>query len=265
MQLQRILIYPVKSLDGVSVRESRLTTGGILEHDRTYAIVDASGNVVNGKRTARVHALRSTFSDDFREISLWEEGTPETGAIRFALAETEPVSRWLSAFFGFDVTLRHESERGFPDDTTASGPTIVSKASLREVRRWFPALSLESVRRRFRSNLELGGEEEVPFWEDRLFGEAGTLTLFQLGAVKFLGHNPCQRCVVPTRDPVDGEIETGFQTTFMEFRRATLPSWVVAARFNHYYRFAVNTSVPATEAGKVLRLGDELTTVASSA
>ena len=24
---------------------------------------------------------------------------------------------------------------------------------------------------------------------------------FQIGAVKFFGHNPCQRCVVPTRDP----------------------------------------------------------------
>ena len=37
MELSRITIYPVKSLDGVEVKSARITEGGILENDRTYA------------------------------------------------------------------------------------------------------------------------------------------------------------------------------------------------------------------------------------
>ena len=77
----------------------------------------------------------------------------------------------MSDFFGFAVAVRHETEKGFPDDREAFGPTIVSEASLRAVRDWYPGLALESVRRRFRTNLELIGTEA--FGEDRLFGAAG--------------------------------------------------------------------------------------------
>jgi MOSC domain-containing protein len=42
----------------------------------------------------------------------------------------------------------------------------------------------------------------------------------------------------------------------METRKQMLPEWTDAKRFNHYYRFAVNTSIPVSEAGKKLRVGD---------
>jgi len=42
----------------------------------------------------------------------------------------------------------------------------------------------------------------------------------------------------------------------MEMRREKLPEWSNAQRFNHYYRFAVNTSITESEAGKWLRIGD---------
>jgi uncharacterized protein YcbX len=115
-------------------------------------------------------------------------------------------------------------------------------------------LTLESLRRRFRTNLELTGD--APFCEDRLFGAPGELKPFQIGAVKFFGHNPCQRCVVPTRDPDSGRAVTDFQKKFMELRKKFLPEWANAQRFNHFYRFAVNTSIPPTETGKSLRVGD---------
>ena len=72
----------------------------------------------------------------------------------------------------------------------------------------------------------------------------------------FLGHNPCQRCVVPTRDPDSSDPVAGFQKKFMELRRAPVPEWADARRFNHFYRFAVNTSITPAEAGKRLRIGD---------
>jgi len=39
-------------------------------------------------------------------------------------------------------------------------------------------------------------------------------------------------------------------------RKQTLPEWADARRFNHFYRFALNTSILEEEAEKRLRVGD---------
>lgn len=252
MRLGRIQVFPIKSLDGVLVEQARITSGGILENDRVYAMFDQDGRVVNGKRTARVHELRCAFNADIKEVRLWQNG--ESSPAQFHLDVPCRIENWLSDFFGFSVTLQHEPLKGFPDDRAAFGPTITSEASLREIQKWFPELTLGGLQRRFRTNLELAGGE--PFCEDRLFGAPDELKPFKIGAVKFLGHNPCQRCVVPTRDPDSGRAVADFQKKFMESRKKSLPEWANTRRFNHFYRFAVNTSIPPSEAGKLLRVGD---------
>jgi hypothetical protein len=253
MHLCRIEIFPIKSLDGTMVEESTITSGGILQNDRVYAIMDRNVKVVNGKRTARVHQLRCAFDAAIKEVRLWQNGGSPT---QFHLDESIRIGEWMSDFFGFAVILHYDSQRGFPDDRVASGPTITSEASLALVQKWYPELSLENVRRRFRANLELGGGEA--FCEDSLFCAPEQLKPFQVGLVNFLGHNPCQRCIVPTRDPERGESIANFQKSFRRLREEYLPSWANAKRFNHFYRFAVNTSIPGAEAGKRLRIGDEL-------
>ncbi|MGH8024781.1 MAG: MOSC domain-containing protein, partial [Limisphaerales bacterium] len=253
MKLARIIIFPIKSLDGLSVESARLTAGGILQNDRIFAIYDTSGKVVNGKRTARVHELRCDFDLAVREVRLWPNGqTPR----QFQLDDPAPIEEWLGDFFGFPVELRHDAQKGFPDDREAFGPTIVSDASLRAVQNWFPDLPIQGVRRRFRANLEL--LDEKPFCEDALFGAAGELKPFQIGETRFFGHNPCSRCVVPTRDPDTAQPVGEFQKRFMQLRKESLPPWANAQRFNHFYKFAVNTSVPSSEAGKQLRAGDSV-------
>jgi uncharacterized protein len=252
MFLSRILVYPIKSFDGVEVKEARITPGGILEFDRIHAIVDEAGAYVNGKRTPRIQLLRTSFDAGFQEVEIWQAEEPARS--RFCLKEPSALNKWLSDFFGFAVKLISETKSGFPDDRTAFGPTVTSEASLHMVTEWFPEMNLESARRRFRSNLELGG---VPaFWEDHLFGAADELKPFRIGEVLFRGHNPCQRCVVPTRDPDRSTSLPNFQKSFMELRRKNLPAWSNADRFNHFYRFAINTSVPDSEAGKSLQAGD---------
>ncbi len=62
--------------------------------------------------------------------------------------------------------------------------------------------------------------------------------------------------IVPTRDPETAEMLPGFQRTFMERRAATMPLGVARGRFDHFYRFALNTSVPRTQGGKSLNVGD---------
>jgi len=80
---------------------------------------------------------------------------------------------------GFPSRCAGNHQNGFPDDRAAFGPTITSEAQSARNSKWFPGLSLESLRRRFRSNLELAGGE--PFCEDRLFGAHDEFRSFQIG------------------------------------------------------------------------------------
>src|SRR5205085_3132039 len=116
-------------------------------------------------------------------------------------------------------------------------------------------LTLDQVRLRFRANLEIGDVE--PFWEDRLFGAAGAVQPFRIGPVLLGGTNPCQRCVVPSRDPATGEIWPEFARQFAQQRAALLPAWSRRDRFDHFYRLTVNTRLIA-ETTEHLRIGDAI-------
>ena len=135
-------------------------------------------------------------------------------------------------------------------------PTIVSTATLAAVAAWFPGLSVDSVRRRLRTNIEVDG---VPaFWEDVLYAAAPAVVPFRIGAVTFVGSNPCQRCVVPSRDPDTGAALPAFSKRVAEQRAATLPDWAERTRFDHFYRLAVNTRIVPQQSGQVVRVGDVL-------
>jgi uncharacterized protein YcbX len=247
-----IRIFPIKSLDGVAREEARITPGGILEHDREHAFFDEAGKQVKAKRNPRLHLLRTYFNPELTEVAFRVERESATDV--FSLAEPGRIAVWVSAYLGFPVELRREPANGFPDDTVAFGPTVVSAASLAAVNEWFPGLSPESVRRRFRTNLEVAGM--AAFGEDGLFGAPGEKVPFTIGQVRIFGHYPCQRCPVPGRDPETSGEFPGFQKTFSEARERGLPEWADRRQFNHFYRFAANTSIGPSEAGKVLRVGD---------
>ena len=259
--LAGIFIYPIKSLDRVEVEQATVLKSGALAHDREFALFDHQGKFVNGKRNAKVHLLRSHFDPNYQTLCLQIQGTDKT--VSFNLKCDRPaLVAWLSDYFGFPVKLIQNLETGFPDDTEAAGPTVISTATIEQVTSWFPGLNIEEMRRRLRANLEIGGVP--PFWEDQLFTTAEQCVQFQIGEVLFAGVNPCQRCVVPTRDTKTGVAYPQFQKTFIANRRASLPTWTTVARFNHFYRLSVNTSIPKSEAGKVLYLGDQVKIISFS-
>lgn len=257
--LSKITLYPIKSLDGVNVPQATLLKGGALAGDREFALFDAKGAVVNAKRTEAIHRIRAQFDLAARTVTLSHStSSPQT----FHLDSDRPaLNQWFSDYFGEPVTLQQNLHMGFPDDEAASGPTLVGVASLQEVASWFPHLTLEDVRRRFRANLEI--EDAAPFWEDHLFTELEHLQPFQVGTVAMQGSHPCQRCIVPTRDAVTGDRTPHFQSHFAVQRQATLPEWAALSRFNHFYKLTVNTQVAPTEAGKTLQLGDPIVTSTS--
>jgi uncharacterized protein len=257
-RLANIRLHPIKSLDPIRVSEARIGPGGGLELDRAWALYSVDGQWVNGKRTAAVHLIRASYAPDLRSVTLSVPGDRRKIPTKtFAFPEdTEAAAKWFNNFFEQPIIIRHAPE-GFPDDTIASGPTIVSTASLQAVCELFPGMTIEEARLRFRTTLELEG---VPaFWEDQLFGEEErSVVRFRIGEVNFEGSNPCARCPVPPRDPHTGEMIPSFQKRFSDYRRTHVPSWTPEARFDHYYRFATNTRVAPSEIDKTLRIGDPL-------
>ncbi len=257
-RLAGIRLHPIKSLDPVSVGEARIGSNGGLELDRAWALYSVDSRWINAKRTAAIHLIRAAYAPDLASVTLSVPGdrrdiAPATLAFP---GDTERAAEWFSAYFEQPVIVRYARE-GFPDDGLAPGPTIISTASLEAVCNWFPGMTLEEARQRFRTTLEING---VPaFWEDQFFGpDANYVVRFRIGEVAFEGSNPCGRCPVPSRDPHTGADIVGFQKRFSDLRRAQLPPWSPAERFDHFYRLATNTRVPSTESGKLLRLGDPL-------
>jgi hypothetical protein len=253
--VSRLFIYPIKALDKVDVERVTVLRSGALKRDREFAIFDELGQFVNGKRNARVHALRSRFDLATSIVCLFLPGT-NCEAVFHIEKEREALESCLSEYFDFPVRLMQNLDMGFPDDTGSPGPTIISTATLEALVSWYPELDVEELRLRFRTNIEISG---VPaFWEDCLFATAGQTVDFQIGDVKFMGVNPCQRCVVITRNSQTGEPFPNFQKTFVTKRQETLPEWVQRSRFNHFYRLAINTRLPISEEGKTIIVGDEV-------
>ena len=293
-RLTGIRLHPIKSLDPVEVREARIGPGGGLEHDRAWALFSVDGKWVNGKRTPAMHLIRAAYATDLSSVTLSVPGDRRNVPARtFPFpGGAEDAAEWFSVYFEQQILVRYSPE-GFPDDTIANGPTIISAATLRQVCEWFPGLQLEDARQRFRTTLEIDGTHEVvgardtrarpaveepaaatntvppslpssngalpAFWEDQLFGEdERSVVRFRIGEVNFEGSNPCARCKVPPRNARTAEEIIGFQKRFSDLRQDTLPAWAPAARFDHFYRIATNTRVAPTEVGKPVRVGDAL-------
>ena len=192
--LDRITIYPVKSLDGVEVDEARVLPSGGLENDRRWQLMDMDGRVMNAKRSPLFHAIRAVFdlADEATRAAvpgaanqvalavdpeaLRAAAVPGVERLASLAAETFPLvpgpdgpCDWLAEALGERLLLLERRDGGFPDDREAPGPTLVATASLEDVGRWF-GLGLAEARRRFRANLEVGGCDA--FWEDSLASPA---------------------------------------------------------------------------------------------
>jgi len=256
--VDRLTVYPIKSLDGRSVGSVEIVDNGGLAGDREYALFDSDDEYVNGKRERQIHGLSAKYEGPDAGIEAVELSWLDDESQRFSVDDLEAgaVVNWLSDAIEYPISLSRNRAGGFPDDTHASGPTIISTATIETVAGWFDGISTEGMRRRLRANIELGG---VPaFWEDHLFADRDHHVEFSIGGVSFRGVNPCQRCVVPSRDPETGDEYDGFQETFIEKRGETMPAWSGGEWFDHDFRLMVNTMVPDSEWGQTISVGDQL-------
>ncbi|PAU82789.1 MOSC domain-containing protein [Halorubrum salipaludis] len=276
-RIAELVAYPLKSNDGVALERAEIGPNGALRGDRTYALVEAGvdphaasvggdGGYVNGKSEPAVHGLSATYEvagptdATPTAVTLSRPARPETGAAAdeetFTLPDDrEALEAWVGEYLGYAVDLVREPDGGLPDDRAAPGPTVVSRATLEAVASWFDEVDdATEMRRRLRPSVVL---DDCPaFWEDRLFADRGEAVRVSVGEGELFGVNPCQRCVVPSRDPDTGEPIDGFRETFIRKRRETRPAWTEGDRFDHDFRLMVNTVVPEAEWGSTLAVGD---------
>ncbi len=252
--LAGISVYPIKSFDSLALERARVVEGAGLAGDREFALFDASGRIVNAKRLGNaILSVRAHYGDAGRRVEFRAgDERLETG-----LAEGRPeIEAFLSASLGTQVSLQQDARLGHFDDLEATGPTVVSSASIETVADWF-GLAPGEIRRRFRPNLEIAGLE--PFEEDLLFGEPGRPRRFRIGDVEFLGTNPCSRCIVPSLDSQGGAGRGNLTAArFSELRKRHSPPGSEIDAYGHYYRFCVNTLLAPEQGGKSLAVGDEL-------
>ncbi len=257
--LERIRVHPVKSLDAVRLNVATIREHGGLSWDRRFAIIKADDSddpaYVNGKNERQIHRLRADFDLEVETITIGEYTAADRETFHL-VDDRAALEAWLGDYVGYPVSLIENDRGGFPDDTDAAGPTLISQATIEAVADWFPEIDAEEMCRRLRPNLIVDG---VPaFWEDRLYESPETVVSFQIGDATLHGVNPCQRCVVPTRHPDTGTETDGFRETFVERREATLPAWASEDWFDHYFRLMVNTRVPESTVGSDLTVGDRL-------
>jgi uncharacterized protein YcbX len=224
LQLSEIWIYPVKSLGGIQLQESKVTDRG-LELDRRWLLVDDNGRFLSQREhpelalfkpeivgeflriTHRTHLkfidipLRPAFSDRVTKIkvTVWDDSID-------AFEVSQTATDWFTKQLGISVRLVYmpqESERKLDPDYAITGTEInsfsdgypfliIGQSSLDDLNE---RLEVKIPMNRFRPNFVFTNGD--PFEED-------TWREFSIGNVSFIGVKPCDRCVMTTVDQEKG-------------------------------------------------------------
>lgn len=248
IKISKIIVYPIKSLPGTEVKNTILTPASGLKWDRKWALRYGDGRYLNGKHDQRIHFIRTKYDLIQGEVSLAFQDSIFSS---FSLDNYLAIGKWFSNYWNEDIRFTM-AETHFADDQKAPGPTLISGASLLKVGSWFGIEDLGELRKRFRANLEIEGCQ--PFWEDSLIIENNGY--FSIGKTILRANNICKRCIVPSRNPKTGEHIKNFSKIFSNHRKNELPE--SEPFFDHYYRLAINTTVPDQPGPKGIKTDDLL-------
>lgn len=230
--ISSLTIYPVKSLQGIALQHTTLTTQG-LAFDRKWMVVDANGHFLTQRQLPNMAQIRVDLTADALvlshatqpplsialqpkpaeriEVVVWRDHCPADN-------EGDAASQWLTQVLGqwqggdlrlvrfaddFTRPVDPNYMNGDPADTAFSDGypfLIVSEASLQALNAQLVANGASPVpMTRFRPNIVLSGM--AAFGEDR----CATITA-ATQAYRFAIRKPCQRCKTTTVDQQTGVI-----------------------------------------------------------
>ena len=260
LHIEKITVYPIKSFDGVDVQRAELRANGSLKGDREFAFFTNEGERVTAKKAVQwredhLFKIRITY-DDEGKMATFNAPNMESETLNL-YADADKISAWMSKALGREVTLRQNSECGFPDEETHGGPTIIGSETLKSLGEELG--HSDSIGPRLRANIVIGGLQA--FGDDQLYSKKGMAVPLKMGNLEILGVRPTGRCVVPSIGPDTGIKDDDFIKKLMTTRKQSVIGNDIAfdrIKPKNFFCAAVNTEAASQQAG-CIKVGDSVT------
>jgi uncharacterized protein YcbX len=258
--ISELLIYPVKSLGGLSVKSAVLTDRGF-EYDRRFMLIDAHNRFVTQREFPELAFFKTAILGD--QLLITDKRDGSSVAVSLIAVEGEQIgvqiwddhcqamlldnaiADWFSARLSQSVQLVY-----MPDESHRRvDPAYAGNGELTSFSDGYPVLIIgeESLKGlnarlenpipmdRFRPNIVFSGG--YPHVED-------TFNVFRAGGVELHAVKPCARCVMTTTDQ-----ETG--------QRTAEPLKTLSKYRSQHNKIYFGQNLLASNTGEV-RLGDHL-------
>ena len=263
--ISELLIYPVKSLGGISVKSAVLTDRGF-EYDRRFMLIDSQNRFVTQREFPELAFFKTAILGD--QLSMTDKRDGSSVAVPLIAVEGEQIgvqiwddhcqamlldntiADWFSARLSQAVQLVY-----MPDESHRRvDPAYAGNGELTSFSDGYPVLMIgeESLKGlnarlenpipmdRFRPNIVFSGG--YPHVED-------TFNTFRAGDVQLHAVKPCARCVLTTTDQ-----ETG--------QRTAEPLKTLSKYRSQHNKIYFGQNLLASNTGEV-RLGDHLIVLSS--
>ncbi len=235
MKVSSLHIYPVKSMQGVTVDEFAVTEKGP-QHDRLWMVTDENYRFLTQRQISKLATIKTHIADDGALVLTLGNGRSHTIAVP-GHGDISQASVWkddvavfdagedaaeaLSGYLGKTCRLVYQA----PNAQRMTDPEYGQEGDHVSLADGFPILitnvaSLTALNLpeditmdRFRANIVLDGLK--PFEED-------DIRVLKIGDVELELVKPCARCVVTTQDQKSGERVTKEPiATLVKLRRGT--------------------------------------------
>ncbi len=225
LHISQLFIYPIKSVGGISVDSSPVTSTGLL-YDRRWMLVDQHGRFISQRENSSLALLRIQLRDSAlvvfhkdhptnsieipildptevnslsrKEVIIWDD---QCNAIVYPQLYSEWFTRVLEApcqLVYMDDTVRIEVDKryAFSAELTSFSDgfplLMIGQSSLDDLNARLP---YPIPINRFRTNLVFEGG--YPFQED-------DMPVFEINGLEYRAVKPCARCIIPTIDQETG-------------------------------------------------------------
>ena len=265
MNLSEIIVYPIKSLGGVSVKSSIVENRG-LQFDRRWMLVDVNNKFLTQREFPKMATVvveitknRLSVSSDNKSLEIpFEVDSSETKIVKIwssrcrARIYGKSINNWFSDVLQTDcklVLMPEETTRKVnyfyavhKDDTVSFADgypvLLIGEESLNDLN---SRLETDVPTNRFRPNLVFNGGDA--------FAEDGWKQI-KIGASVFHVVKPCGRCVVTTIDQSNG-VKQGTEPL------KTLASYRIPKQ-SVKRKILFGQNLIAENVGEILNVGDKI-------
>jgi uncharacterized protein len=225
-KLSEIYIYPIKSLGGIRLEKSNITTRG-LENDRRFMLVDENGRFLTQREHPELAVFLTAIDGETLTITNKKDGSSVKVSTKYSLhnAENQTInvqiwddetaaievnneaSEWFTQALSIPtrlVYMHEESERKIETNYALTGNEITSFSD------GYPILiigqsSLDDLNNRLENPVNINRFRPNFVFTDGEPFEEDAWHEFIIGDVRFFGVKPCSRCIMTTINQETGE------------------------------------------------------------